>query len=251
MNCAQIAPSFGFNCHPISDDVLFVESPISLAFDGKLIGAYVQALGNGNVRISDNADTFFAALSHDIAINANKAKKLAEIASNCGIFLADNGELFITCKEDQTGFFLARLVEAAERIGFLCDGYRPTVLSQFEKVIANDLKPFFENRLKRNHRLLGASGHQLEFPFVIDPDRESPICVQTIALRDGKANWSSIYQTVGKMADIKNAAGSIRRKVILEAGDEAANRQAAVALAETASVIIYSGRDALITALAA
>lgn len=251
MNCAQIAPSFGFNCRPVNDDILFVESPISLAFDGRLIGAYVQSIGNGNIRISDNADTIFTALTHDISITANKAKKLSEIASSCGISLGENGELFASCKEDQVGFFLARLVEAAERIGFLCDGYRPSALSQFEKVIAKDLKYAFEKRIKRNHRLIGASGHQLEFPFVIDVDEFSPICIQTIALRDGKANWSSIYQTVGKMTDIKNATETIRRKVILEAGDEQANRQAAVALAENASVIIYTGRDALITALAA
>lgn len=53
------------------------------------------------------------------------------------------------------------------------------------------------------------------------------------------------------MLDIKNAHEDTLRRVILEPGDEEDNRRAATALAEAASVIIYTGPKHLTAALAA
>lgn len=252
MNCLMIGQQLGFQCKPINDGLVFVQSPLTYGFDGGLIGAYVQDIGNGRVRISDNADTLFAAMTHGVEPTFSRGKKLADMVSDCGMTLSDGGEIFATCNEEQAGYFLARFVEAAERVSFMCEGYRPQVLSSFEKLVSKSLKDAFGNRIKRNHKLMGASGHQLTFQFVMDIDATHPRCIQLVARNtDDKPNWSTVYQTIGKMTDLRNLNKTIRRTVVIEPGNPDETQQAVAALADTASVIIFESPGSLIQALAA
>lgn len=82
MNYTHITEAFGLACTHINSGLVYLESPISLSFDGTLIGAYVQDIGQGRVRITDNADTLFHAMTMGVSPNANKAAKLASIAAD-------------------------------------------------------------------------------------------------------------------------------------------------------------------------
>lgn len=244
MNCTQISTQLGFRCKPIRDGLMYVQSPIALAFDGLLIGAYVQDIGRGLVRISDNADTLFTAMTHGIAPNAKRAKTFSAIAQQSGISLSDNGELHATCPEDQAGFYMARFIEAAARIGNACDDQLVVPVSKFERKVGDILAKRFKNRLRRNFSLVGASGHQLAFPFVLYPGTAEQMIIQTISSgRGGKPNWASIYGATGKLGDLKNSGDLTRRTVILQNGDPDAIEQATIALAENASIIVYTGND--------
>ncbi|MCJ1952721.1 DUF1828 domain-containing protein [Pseudomonas aeruginosa] len=203
------------------------------------------------MRISDNADTLFVAMTHGVKPTAEKGRKLADLVASSGLELSDSGEIFKACPEDQLGFYLARFIEAAEHVGFACNKMRPSPVSRFDQVVGNALKAAFPKALKTDFKIIGASGHQLTLPFAIESSGGQPTLIQTVSTKDGKIDWSLVYRAVGKMLDIKNAHGGSLRRVILEPGDEEDNRKAATALADAASVIIYTGPKHLTAALAA
>lgn len=245
MNCSLLTHRLGFTCHPVGDGLSYVQSPLVLSFDGQLIGAYVQDIGMGRVRISDNSDTLFTAMTHGIAPNHKRASYFSELASQSGVTLSEDGELYATCSEELASYYIARFIEAASRIGNACDDMLVPMVSKFERQVATVLRKSFPKRVRSNVALVGASGHQLSFPIVLDAGTDRPTAIQTIGSgRSGKPNWASIYGAVGKMGDLKNAGDGTRRAVILQAGEPESIQQASIALAETAAVIIYSGDDA-------
>lgn len=251
MNCTLIGSQLGFKCKPVADGVVYLQSPLALAFDGLLIGAYVQDLGGGRVRISDNADTLFAALTHGVKPTAEKGRRLAALVADRGLELSDDGEIFKVCAEEQAGFYLARFIEAAEHVSYACSSMRPAPVSRFDRAIESTLKRAYAKQLKTEYRITGASGHQLVLPFAIEKEGQAPTLIQTVPAKDGKVDWSLVYRAVGKLLDIKNAHLGAQRRVILEASDEEENRKAATALADAASVIVYTTPAHLLSALAA
>ncbi|MDV9031341.1 DUF1828 domain-containing protein [Pseudomonas sp. RAC1] len=239
MNCTQMTEAFGLSCTHINGGLIYLESPISLAFDGTLIGAYVQDMGQGRVRITDNADTIFHAMTMGVSPNANKAAKLAAIAADCHIALSDQGELHVSCSEHEVPYYMARFIEAASQISQACDGWRPAPVSKFEKIVSKALRAGFPKRVKRDYEVVGASGHELKFQFALDVESGSPRIIQTVSAQDDRPHWLSVYSTLGKMVDLKNAAPSARRLVILESANPEDLGRAASALAESASVVVF------------
>jgi len=242
MNCDQACNQLGFHCQPVADGLIYVESPLALSFDGMLIGAYIQDLGRGLVRITDNADIIFTAMTHGLKTDKRRARSFERIARNSGIDLSENGELHTTCRSSESGFFFARFIEAACRIGDVCDAALVVPAPKFESTVGRVLASKFKKRVKRSFVATGASGHQLTFPFVLDQGTDHQMVIQAISSgTGGKPNWGSIYGTIGKMGDLRNGGDTSRRTIILEDGDEDTIQQATVALAEIASIIIYDG----------
>ncbi|WP_404418747.1 DUF1828 domain-containing protein [Marinospirillum sp.] len=120
MNCEDAGALLNLTCKPVTDGLVFLQSPLSLAFDGSGLGAYVQELGNERYRISDNANTLFAAQTFGMASNAKRADQLQQIARSCKVELSDHGELFTVCKAEELPWFLARFMDAMTRIGQAC-----------------------------------------------------------------------------------------------------------------------------------
>lgn len=244
MNCAELSTQLGFRCKPVREGLMYVESPLSLSFDGMLIGAFVQELGRGLVRITDNADILFTAMTHGIQPHAGRAKTFSLMAKENGFELSDGGEIYATCPSDQAGFHLARFMEVASRIGFACESALAVTPPRFETKVGKVLSRRFGKRMRRSFSVAGASGHQLTFPFVLDQGTDHQMAILTIPSgTKGKPNWGSIYGAVGKMGDLKNSGDPTIRTIILQDGDEQSIQQATVALAEVASIVIYDGND--------
>lgn len=244
MNCTHISPQLGFRCQVVSDGVTYVQSPLTLAFDGMAIGAFVQDIGRGLVRISDNSDILFTAMAHGLTPDVRRTRKFEEIARRSGLRLSDNGELHTVCQQSEVGYQVARFIEAASRIGDACDDMLVVTIPKFQRKVGRILAKSYQDSMRRDFNLAGASGHQLTFPFVLYPGTPNQMVIQTISSgRGGKPNWASIYGTVGKMGDLRNSGDKTKRTVILEKGEDESTQQAMVALAETASIVVYEGND--------
>jgi hypothetical protein len=244
MNCADISRQLGFQCRHISDGLTYIQSPLTLAFDGAAIGAFVQDIGRGLVRITDNSDILFTAMTHGIAPDQRRSRKFGEIAKLSGMSFSENGELHTVCSQDEAGFQIARFIEAASRIGDACDDMLVIHVPKFQRKVGSILARRYKESLRRDFVLSGASGHQLTFPFVINIGRPDQMVIQTIAAgSSGKPNWASIYGAVGKMGDLKNSRDRTKRTIILEQGEEQSTQQAMVALAESASIVVYDGNN--------
>ncbi len=241
MSYQELAEKLGMTYRTVSEDAAYLESPLVIPEDGSHIGAYLMKAAGGAVRITDDANTLFHALTYGVKANASRGKYLKAIAEQCGVSLSDDGEVFAVCGQDELPYYLPRFLEAADRIAFASHGYRPVPSSAFETMLARVLAKAFPQRLKRNFRVHGASGHQLSFPFVIDADKDEPQFLQLVAAQEGKANWSSVYQALGKMTDLKNnSTQRSKRLVVLEQVPPKDVSQATTALADAAIVVVYT-----------
>lgn len=251
MNCAELGNALALTCVPVNEGLVYMESHVAVPYDGNLIGAYVEDIGRGRVRISDNADTLFHAMTVGIQPTAARGRRLATIATDNHVQLSEDGELFVACDEQDAHFYLAQLIDAAAAISYACGHWQVTSESRFERIVSSALKQSFPDKVKRNFTVTGASGHQLKFPFALGIDTPDIQVVQTISAAGEAPHWPSVYQALGKMIDIKNAIPNIRRTVILEQAPANEISKAASALAECASVVIYSSPAQLTQALRA
>jgi len=226
-----------------------MESHVTVPYDGNLIGAYVEDIGRDRVRISDNADTLFHAMTVGIQPTAGRGRRLAAIAANNHVQLSEEGELFVACDRKDAHFYLTQLIDAAASISYACSQWQVTSESRFERVISAALKKSFKGNIKRQFTITGASGHQLKFPFALDVETSRIQVVQTISAVSDVPHWPSVYQALGKMIDIKNAIPDIHRVVVFEQAAANEMSKAAAALAECASVVIYNGPESLSRAL--
>ncbi|BGE54523.1 hypothetical protein CRPA23_36120 [Pseudomonas aeruginosa] len=251
MNCAELGSALAMTCVPMRDDLFYMESAITVPYDGNLIGAYVQDIGRGRVRISDNADTLFHAMTVGVAPSASRGKRLATIATDHHVHLSEAGELFVACDSGEAPYYLARFIEAAMAISYACTQWQPAGETKFERVVGQALRAQFKKGVKRSFEIQGASGHQLKFPFALVRDSASPQVIQPISASGDGPYWPSVYHALGKMIDLKNAVPAAGRIVVLEPTDELEMSKAATALAECASVVVYSTPQRLAEALAA
>jgi hypothetical protein len=251
MRYQDLAEKMGMTYREIGGGAAYLESPLVIPEDGSHIGAYLTQAADGAVRITDDANTLFHALTYGVNPSTGRGKYLKMIAEQCGVSLSDDGEVYAVCRQEELPYYLSRFLEAADRIAFASHGYRPAPSSAFETMLAPILVAAFPQRLRRNFRVHGASGHQLNFPFVIDANKEEPTFLQLVAAQDGKANWSSVYQALGKMTDLKNNSGQpSKRLVVLESVPVKDVSQATTALADAANVMVFNERTEFIQQLA-
>lgn len=240
MNCDTLLSSLAFRCNPVSDSILYVESPHTYVFDGELIGAYLITLPSGAIKITDNADLMFHAMMHGVKPHAATASKLRRLASAHGIELSSEGELYATSSPAAAPFVAAKLFEASIKIAETCNHIRSRDVSKFESIVGKRLRTAYGRRVKTNQAVVGASGHTLRFPFVVYSTPDTPAFVQPISAFDDKPYWPSVYGAVGKMLDLKNARPSSLRYSIMQPAHSEGVAQAAAILSESTTVLTYS-----------
>lgn len=251
MSYETLAATIGGTYRQLSPISGFISSPLVMPEDGAMLGAYlIEAAGN-RVRITDDANTLYRATLHGVSHSQARAKQIEEIAKRHGMTLSNDGEISVTCMRDDAPYFLARYLEAIDRISFHCLGYRPKASSRFEKRVGQVLEDVYRARLVRAVSLVGASGHPLKFPFMIGAEGTRKSVIQPVAAKEGKVDWAGVYQAVGKFIDLKNSGPSdIKRIAVLEGMEDENIEKAKVALADTATVIVFRQRAQFINALA-
>lgn len=252
MNCELLQKQWGYTCQTVADGVLYAESPFLLAGDGAHLGAYIQDIGSNRVRLSDNADTVFNAMTYGVQFRKSTIQSLRAIAESRGLSLGENGELHAVCDKSKTGELFARFLEAAFMFGEVLEAKRPEPASGFERTITKVLSAKYGLRLTRGATAVGASGHAVQFPLGLDVGKREQQFIQPIGSRsDGTVNWRSVYQATGKFLDIKNNEIPGSRLVVIESANSIESiHQAEVILQNAARVIEYSGPDHLLREIA-
>lgn len=251
MNLTTIAAALNGRFVPIGEHHGFIESSLSIPRDGTLLGAYLFDCGNGQLRMTDDGDTLFNVAAAGASISKSRLSKYRDIASECGVALTEDGELIASWPEASAAVALPRFFEAAHRIAISSLSHRPKSSSHFVRVIDEVLTRAMPKRVTRRFTVVGASGHQLMFPFALDATSTRPILLQTVAAEEGVVDWASVYQADGKFRDVMNTGADIRRIAVIEQADATEVAQARVALGDSADVILFQTPDSLIKALAA
>jgi hypothetical protein len=85
----------------------------------------------------------------------------------------------------------------------------------------------------------GASGHQIQIPFVIKANSHSTY-IQPVAYGPERVEWKNVYRGLGVMLDLKNAgAQDASRAIVIEDSEEDLEIKKAVTLLSIAANVIY------------
>lgn len=241
MNCQNYISKLGFQCLDLGGETLRIWSPFNYWNDGQLVGLYLEKMTNG-YRITDNCESFMHASSMGINLSLSKLNAVRR-AAGPGVSLSDGGEIASFVSEEDLGRGLSSVLGAALAVANFESQWTPkNRTDSFVKVVASALEEVVGDRLLRKVSIKGASGHQLELPLAVRGD-SALVYIQPIAVSDeGKIDWKNVYAGFGRMVDLKNAGveGSFRTVVLEESANDSDMKQAALLLAESASVVRYT-----------
>lgn len=240
MNCTELISRMGFECEAVGARTLRVYSPFTYPFDGEHVGLYVQQNGD-NYRVTDNAESLFHASSFGIKISK---KRLETLRTICGptVSISDGGEITATGEEYKVGGMLTAVLNATLAVSHMEPSWMPRSRNaEFTEEVAEIISNVVGERMHRNERVTGASGHQLEIPIVIDVSTGRRF-VQPIAYGTDRIDWDNVYRGFGKMMDLKNAGADdeARTVVIEDTYRDTEIPKAVTLLANCANVVYFS-----------
>lgn len=238
MNCQSLLTNLGFECMSLDAETLRIWSPFSYGTDGEHVGVYVEKRGN-RVHITDNAEALMHASSMGINITDRRVDTVRRAAT--AVSISRGGVISTTVDDSLVHEGVVAVMNAALAVGHFETAWAPRIRAEsFNKVVGDILEAELGERLLRDVKVVGASGHQLELPFAIQGKAEL-IYLQPVAAEDDRVNWTNVYSGFGKMTDLKNAgADSGARVVVLEDAPEDSEQTKAVSLlAMSANVVQF------------
>lgn len=242
MNCANLLENLGFYCAQRDNGALRLWSPFTFD-DGEHLGLFLEPISDDQWLVTDHADT----LMHAGALGAKLTKpRLDAIRTRFpGIVLTEGGEVRATTTRDELPSTVTAVLSTAIAISHAETRWLPKNNEErFNQLVGRELQAVAGERLQRNVTVQGVSGHQLEFPFVIDLPGGGRHFIQPVASGDEHIDWGNVYKAGGKMLDLKSAgADEHQRIVVIEdiPGDEELGK-AMTFLSVTTSVLLFSHR---------
>lgn len=250
MNCLDLIDDLGFECQTVGKNTLRLWSPFTYGNDGENIGVFVEAFGNG-FRVTDNAEALFHASAMGINISKKRLEMLRRIAGT-SVDITDGGEIIAQTAGKDVRQAIASVLNAAMSVSHMEFSWVPRSHSvQFNEEVGKVLLDTLgEKRVARKVLVTGASGHQIEIPFVVDGLRKTYI--QPVSYGDERVDWDNVYRGLGKMIDLKNVgADDASRIIIIEDEHDDEPSKAITLLSITANVVPFSKISPWISKLAA
>ena len=221
----------------LSETSGYLESHFVFPHDGSLLGAYILEQAGENVLVTDDGNVAFQAAVAGATITASRAATYRAVANRYGIEFDADGKLTAACSVEQLGFVIANFFLASSEIARTSLRHRPGDEERFERTVGEILQAQFGVRVIAKPRLVGLSGHQLQFPFAVDLQTDTPTIIQPIAAMDGALSWQAVYGAGGKFKDLTALRSDIRLVAVLENATDVG--QASNYFADTADVYVY------------
>lgn len=242
MKCANLLEDLGFACAQRDNGALRLWSPFTFD-DGEHLGLFLEPLGGDQWLVTDHADT----LMHASALGVKLTKpRLDGIRSRFpDVKLTESGALRATATQTDLPGIVAAVLNTAIAISHAEGRWRPKSSEErFNQLVGRELQTIVGERLQRNVSVQGISGHQLEFPFVIDLPDTGRHYFQPVASGGEHIDWGNVYRAGGKMLDLKSAGADEHQRIIVIEdipGDEELGK-AITFLSVTTSVLLFSHR---------
>lgn len=252
MNCSLLLSHLGFECEPLPSGAMRLWTPFTYGNDGEVVGVYVEPIGS-HMRVTDHANSLFHASAMGAKLNRARISRLTGLMRGRAT-LSHGGEISVVVEaEDDLAAAVTDVVDSALVVSHMEATWTPRPHeADFQYRLERLLAPPLGERLKRRVQVVGASGHQLEIPFLIVFSGGARY-VQPIACGRGGLDWANVYKAYGKMADLKNAgAEDEARYVVIE--DDAENPEvdnAVSFLTDSATVLRFSRHERWLNKLVA
>lgn len=249
MNCQSFYTATHWDCTPAGINTLQVYAPITLGNDGQHVSFYVMEDRPGHFYLTDAHNTILHAMSHGAKPTPSRLKKIAGVPGARSAQLNADGEIVAEGYTQDLKMALWDALRLALAISNQETEWQPkTRQDSFAAIVAKTLRTTLPaDRVLLKPKLLGASGHQMEFPLGIVLPTGNIRAVQPIGVtEDNGVDWSYIYQSAGKLSDLQKASADDfnNRVVIMEQG--AANDEfsrAMTMLAPVSRIVIYNASN--------
>jgi hypothetical protein len=240
MNCQRLLEITGWNCTPAGASAVKAVAPFTLGHDGRHASFYLAQPSDSTFYLTDGGETAMHAAQSGIEITKSR---LEALNATVGVrFARFEEDLAITARGpiDDAEFALWDAVKLAMSLSFASEKWMPKLDHiRFRALVERTLLTAVgKERVCTGYRVLGISGHSIEFPLALKSANESLFLIEPIALINGeKIDWSRVHQVYGKLADVKQADSVTKRLVVFEDGAQAADfGRAATLLAQNAEI---------------
>jgi hypothetical protein len=245
MNCSTLISSLGFECRPLGEGALRIWSPFTYGQDGECVGLYVEDQG-ATFRVTDNAEAVCHAMSMGVSLSKARMEALRK-AIPADVQLSPGGSMYMTVREPELPSAIASVLSASMAVGHFEAQWAPRMRgAQFTSRVAELLVPAFGGALNRDVQVLGASGHQLELPFLLLL-KTRPTYIQTVSSDEESIDWNNVYAGFGKMMDLRNAGAETSQRIVVlddEAIPQDELSKAVSVLQESSTVVPFSSLPA-------
>lgn len=216
-------------------------APMTLGLDGQHAAFYIAHPDPDSFYLTDAGETAMHAAVYGIEL---VPKRLETLNQTPGVTLADfdeYGAIVASGPQSQLQEALWDAVKLAMALSFQSGKWMPKFSRlRFRAQVGRTLtEALGAKRLLKGARAHGSSGHAADFAFAVQAETDSSLTyIEPIALKAGKKmDWTQVYQTHGKMSDVKMADARNRRMVILEDGASAEEFKKATAILEQSSTV--------------
>ncbi|WP_459615029.1 DUF1828 domain-containing protein [Bordetella sp. 2513F-2] len=237
----QFLEAAGWTVLPAGERAVRAISPMTLGLDGQHAAFFIARPDDHSFYLTDAGETAMHAATYGIDL---PPKRLEILNQTPGVNFArfdKSGEIVAQGPGDQLQEALWDAMKLAMALSFQCAKWMPKFnrlrfRSQVGRTLADAVGA---NRMVKGAKAHGSSGHTADFAFAVRAARSTSLTyVEPIALKAGrKIDWTQVYQTHGKMSDVKMADARNGRLVILEDGAPAEEFQKAVAILEQSAVV--------------
>lgn len=246
MNCELFSSITSWSCAPVGRNSLQVYAPLTLGQDGQHVSFYVMEDVPGRFYLTDAHSTIQHAIDQGARPSLPRLQKIAKTPGAHFARIALDGE--ITAEGSQSELKLAlwdalRLAMAISdnEVNWLPKSRQERFATQVAKSLKAVLPP---GSVVTKPKMTGSSGHQIEFPFGVRLPNGVVRAIQPIGTSDDhKVDWGYVYQSFGKLSDLKRASpkNADNRVVVMETGaSQEEFGRAATVLSESARVILFA-----------
>jgi hypothetical protein len=245
MNCATLASITNWHCSPSGQASVRAVAPFTLGEGGEHVAFYIAQPTPETFYLTDACETAMYAERIGIALKKNRLDSLNQTV---GITLAAFGEDWSIEASGPISLLRRALWDAAKlalALSFKTKAWQPKFAqAKFQAIVVRELEAQLgAERVIRQAKVQGASGHTIEFPAaIINARTKLPIYVQPVALENDKINWPAVYEFHGKLFDVKIASEVSNRVAVIEKGATSLEfGRAANFLGNAATVITLDG----------
>lgn len=221
MNCATLASITNWHCQPSGQASIRAIAPFTLGEGGQHVAFYIAQPSASTFYLTDACETAMYAEQMGAALRKNRLDSLNRTA---GVTLAAFSEDWSIEASGPLTHLHRALWDAAKlalALSFKTKSWQPKFAqAKFQAIVVRELEAQLgADRVIRQAKVQGASGHIIEFPAaILIKYSKLPIYVQPVALDNNKVNWPAVYEFHGKLFDVKAASEVNNRIAVIEKG---------------------------------
>ncbi|OZI45530.1 DUF1828 domain-containing protein [Bordetella genomosp. 4] len=239
-------PPAGWTVVPAGERAVRAITPVAMGLDGQHATFYIAHPDDNSFFLTDAGEAAMHAATYGVELTP---KRLDQLNQTPGLSLAHfdhSGAITAAGPQSQLQDALWDAIKLTTALTFQCSQWMPKFSRlRFRAEVGRTLaEAVGADRLVQSAKARASSGHTAEFAYAVRSTAGASLTfIEPIALKAGKKiDWTQVYQTHGKMSDVKMADADNSRLVILEDGAAAEEFNKAVSILEQSAIVRPLGK---------